>query len=137
LIAEILLVLVALGIGSLFMGWMYSYYNDQLSAQEELSDRQIKCDDAGFTINSCSFDQGDTNIATVNLENTGMVDLNTFLVTAQYSSGSSDTNTCHTNLGEGAYDNVYIQLDAGESPQKIKVTSKDCPDKSDSTADCS
>ncbi|MCX6802548.1 MAG: hypothetical protein NT067_05570 [Candidatus Diapherotrites archaeon] len=137
LIAEILLVLVAIGIGSLFMGWIYSYYNDQLSSQKELSDMQIKCDKAGFTIVSCAFDQGDTNVATIQLENTDYVDLNSFTVAVKYNSGNSDINICQVNLEEGSYGNVYVRLDAGESPAEIKVTSRDCKDISDTTTDCS
>ncbi|MFH1235046.1 MAG: hypothetical protein V1493_05550 [Candidatus Diapherotrites archaeon] len=137
LIATMLLVLVALGIGGLFFSWMYTYYNNELANQQRMSDEQIRCSDAGFTIVSCSFDQGDTNVATIQLENTGYLDLNAFTVTAKHSSGNSDTNICQVNLEEGAYGNVYVRLAAGESPAEVKVTSRDCKDISDKTTDCS
>ncbi|MEM0360553.1 MAG: hypothetical protein QXK06_04430 [Candidatus Diapherotrites archaeon] len=137
LIATMLLVLVAMGIGGLFFSWMYTYYNNELSNQQRISDEQIKCSNAGFQIVSCSFDAGDTNIATILLENTDFVDLNSFTVTVRYSSGESDTNICNINLKESAYGKVYIQLDPGESPAEIKVTSRDCKNLSHKTTNCS
>lgn len=137
LIAAILLIVVTMAIGGLYMGWTMTYYQNQLANQQKLSDQQIECSEAGFQINSCSFDAGDTNIATVQLENTGYVDLNEFTVVAQYSNGESDTNICAIDLEESAYGNAFIQLEAGKSPYKIKVASRDCTSLEDSTKDCS
>lgn len=136
-IAAILLILVTLSVAYLYSSWVISYYQNQLQSQSKISDEQIACAEAGFQINSCSFDFGDTNIATIRLENTGYVDLNEFTVVVQYSSGDSDNNICYPNLEEAGFGIVYIQLRAGESPYKIKVASRDCRSLEDSTKDCS
>ncbi len=136
-IAAILLIVVTVSIGVLYSSWVQTYYTNQISKQAEISDEQIECSEAGFQINSCSFDAGDTNIATIQLENTGYLDLNSFTVVAEYSSGESDINICSINLEESSYGNVYIQLEAGQSPSKIKVVSRDCKMLEDSTTDCS
>jgi len=136
-IASILLIVITMSVGLLFGGWVQEYYANQIANQAELSEKQIECSEAGFTIKSCSFDSGDTNIATLQLENTGNFDLNRFTVVVEYNDGSSDTNLNQLDLAESAYGNVYIQLDAGESPKKIKIVSKECLDKVDSTTSCS
>jgi len=136
-IAAILLVVITMVIGGLFAGWSQTYYQDQITRQDELSTKQIRCAEASFQINSCSFDAGDTNIATIQLENTGFVDLNEFTVVVEYSDGSSDVNINSLDLEEAALDNVFIQLDPGESPSMVKVASRECIDKTDHTTDCS
>lgn len=136
-IAAILLIVVTVSIGVMYSSWVQTYYNKQISKQAEISDEQIECSEAGFQINSCSFDAGDSNIATIQLENTGYLDLNSFTVVAEYSNGNSDINICSINLEESSYGNVYIQLEAGQSPSKIKVVSRDCKTLEDSTTDCS
>ena len=136
-IAAILLIVITVAIGGLYWNWVQSYYQNQIAKQSAMASEQIECSEASFQINSCSFDAGDTNVATIQLENTGYVDLNSFTVVVQYSSGESDINICGINLEESAYGNVYIRLDAGESPYKIKVASRDCKSLEDSTKDCS
>ena len=136
-IAAILLIVVTVTVGVLYSSWVQTYYTKQISKQAEISDEQIECSEAGFQINSCNFDAGDTNIATIQLENTGYLDLNSFTVVAEYSNGESDINICSINLEESSYGNVYIQLEAGKSPSKIKVVSRDCKTLEDSTTDCS
>ncbi len=136
LIAAILLILITMSIGSLFYGWMRTFYDNQLQKQSQLSDEQLQCSEAGFQINSCSFDAGDTNIATIRLENTGYVDLNSFTVAALYTDGESDVNICEMDLEEGGYGNAYVQVTAGKSIQTIKVVSRDCKTIEDSTSSC-
>jgi len=135
-IAAILLILITMSIGSLFYGWMRTFYDNQLQKQSQLSDEQIQCSEAGFQINSCSFDSGDTNIATILLENTGYVDLNSFTVAALHTDGASDVNIGEIDLEEGGYGNVYVQVEAGKSISKIKVVSRDCKTIEDTTSSC-
>ncbi len=136
-ISSILLVVITLAVGMMFMQWTITYNQEQMANEERISDEQIECSEAGFQIKSCSFDSGDTNIATIQLENTGYADLNSFTVVAEHSAGSSDVNICSIDLEEGAFDMVYIQVETGKSLKKIKVVSRDCKTLQDSTTDCS
>ena len=135
-IAAILLIVITIAIGGMYAGWMQEFYTKSLQAQKETSDRQIFCKDAGFTIYSCTYDQGDTNMVTVVLESSAPIDLNSFDVIAVHSDGRSDHNNCEVGLEEHATGVAYVRVTAGKSLTRVKVTSTDCPEKSDSVTSC-
>jgi len=148
LIATILLLLVAMGIGALVWGFMQEYTTEQTSTaattSQELADCSTStaattsqeladCSKASFKILSCSYESANS-IVRVKLENTGSIDINDFWVNVQYSDGSASQIKDGNDLLAGAFG--VIAGTATAAPSTVKVQSYSCSGVKDSTDSC-
>ncbi len=133
LIATILLLLVAMGIGALVWGFMQEYTTEQTSTAATTSQELADCSKASFKILSCSYESANS-IVRVKLENTGSIDINDFWVNVQYSDGSASQIKDGNDLLAGAFG--VIAGTATAAPSTVKVQSYSCSGVKDSTDSC-
>jgi len=135
LIATILLLLVAMGIGALVWGFMQEYTTEQTSTAATTSQELADCSRSSFKILSCSYHpDANADYVSIKLENTGSVDINDFWVNVQYADGNASQRRDGNDLLAGAFG--VIAGTATAAPTKVKVQSVSCSGVKDSTTSC-
>ena len=130
LIAAVLLLLVAVGIGAIVWVWTTGFVGQATSEAGQVTEQM--CAKGRFEVTSCSYS---SQTVTLWLKNTGEVDLNSFRVVVKDSAGNvtvSDNNS--VNLEErGGMGSITVS-NITNSPSKVEVYSNDCPNLSVSTS---
>jgi len=130
LIATVLLLLMAVGVGAIIWTWLTGFAGKTTSEAGQVTEKM--CADGSFQIKSCTYSGG---TLTIKLENTGQIDLNTFKVFVINSDGSTaKTETKTLNLAAGAPGKTTV-TGLSAAPAQVKITSSDCPNLT-VTSDC-
>jgi len=133
LIATVLLLLVAMGIGALVWGFMQEFVQEQTSTAATTSTELADCSKASFKITSCTYTVGGSAI--LKLENTGSIDINDFWVNLQYTDNNTATQIKDTNdLLAGSF--AIVGASSTSTIDTAKVQSVSCTGVKDSTTSC-
>ena len=132
LLATVLLILVAVGIGAIVWVWTTGFVGQATSEAGQVTTEM--CTKGRFEVTSCSYA---SQQVTLWLKNTGDIDLNSFRVVVRDSAGNVTVKDYNTvNLEErGGMGSVTV-TNITSKPAKVEVYSNDCPNLSVST-DCS
>ncbi|GEM_PF-1916400 len=133
LIATILLLLVAMGIGALVWGFMQEYTTEQTSTAQATASELATCSEGGIKITSCTYTASLQRVR-IKVENTGKRDLNSFWVNVQYTDGNATQVKTDRNVLAGSFD--YIDGNAQSTPSKVKIQSVQCSSIKDSVTSC-
>jgi len=135
LIATVLLLLVAMGIGALVWGFMQEFVQEQTSTAATTSTELAECSKASFKITSCAYTD-DANHVLIKLENTGSIDINDFWVNVQYSDGTASQTLDTNDLLAGSFVKIAGYAGPSLALSTIKVQSYLCTGVKDSTTVC-
>ncbi len=131
LIATVLLLLVAVGVGAIIWTWVTGFAGKTTSEAGQVTESMAA--KGSFEITSCTYSGG---TLTVKLENTGQIDLNQFRFFAINSDGSTAKAQDETDLNMAAGATAKVTISGlSEAPAKVKAMSLDYSNLT-VTADC-
>ncbi|MFB6191464.1 MAG: hypothetical protein ABEJ64_03475 [Candidatus Nanohaloarchaea archaeon] len=124
-VSAVIVLAVGVSVVSLYAAWAPDFAEDTVGDVANQSNNQIKCSNAGLSIDDAFYDRTG-QVIEIKVENTGTIRFSRGLYAGAFNSSLEIGRTTISELQVG--ETQTVQISADRAPGMVLVTSNDCPD---------